>query len=171
MRVTGDEHARLAAEARALELKLVAYCERVILKRKFEVARPPSIDWTLPCSRGWVASATTSTSSPTRSTQGYRPMTRLSALPCAARGSLCCVWIGGGCLLWLQRGPAGMMTMETIGRIRRAHLGESIRGIARRLRLSRQVLIVSRTGDRCAELALEVTRAEWLVQRGQHRKP
>ena len=35
-----------------------------------------------------------------------------------------------------------MMTVETIGRIRRAHLveGESIRGIARRLRLSRQVV-------------------------------
>ena len=35
-----------------------------------------------------------------------------------------------------------MMTVETIGRIRRAYLveGESIRGIARRLRVSRQVV-------------------------------
>ena len=45
-----------------------------------------------------------------------------------------------------------MMTMETIGRIRRAHLveGESIRGIARRLRVSRQVVrraIASETGE------------------------
>ena len=45
-----------------------------------------------------------------------------------------------------------MMTVETIGRIRRAHLveGESIRGIARRLRLSRQVVrraIASKTGE------------------------
>ena len=45
-----------------------------------------------------------------------------------------------------------MMTVETIGRIRRAHLveGESIRGIARRLRLSRQVVrraIASETGE------------------------
>ena len=45
-----------------------------------------------------------------------------------------------------------MMTVETIGRIRRAHLveGESIRGIARRLRVSRQVVrraIASETGE------------------------
>ena len=45
-----------------------------------------------------------------------------------------------------------MMTVETIGRIRRAHLveGESIRGIARRLRLSRQVVrraIASESGE------------------------
>jgi len=45
-----------------------------------------------------------------------------------------------------------MMTVETIGRIRRAHLveGESIRGIARRLRVSRQVVrraIATETGE------------------------
>jgi transposase len=45
-----------------------------------------------------------------------------------------------------------MMTVETIGRIRRAYLveGESIRGIARRLRVSRQVVrraIASETGE------------------------
>ena len=45
-----------------------------------------------------------------------------------------------------------MMTVETIGRIRRAYLveGESIRGIARRLRVSRQVVrraIASQTGE------------------------
>ena len=45
-----------------------------------------------------------------------------------------------------------MMTVETIGRIRRAYLveRESIRGIARRLRVSRQVVrraIASQTGE------------------------
>ena len=41
----------------------------------------------------------------------------------------------------LVAGAAGMITAETVGRIRRAYLveGESIRGIARRLRGARQV--------------------------------
>jgi hypothetical protein len=39
MRVTDEAHARLMTDARRAELKLAAYCERVILKSRIEVAK------------------------------------------------------------------------------------------------------------------------------------
>src|SRR5688572_33411290 len=54
------------------------------------------------------------------------------------------------CLLWIEAGGGGMLTVETIGRIRREHFlkGTTIKEIARDLKVSRNtVRRVLRSGE------------------------
>src|SRR5215204_3943624 len=63
------------------------------------------------------------------------------------------------CLLWIKAGGGGMLTVETIGRIRREHFlkGKTIKEIARDLKVSRNtVRKVLRSGETSFEYDRDV---------------